>query len=304
MNKEVYRFLSVTSIVLLFFISSTYAQMANLKASISQIIENKNAKIGVAITGLSNRTDTLAVNGNEHFPMLSVYKFHLALNVLSKVDDGTFSLDQVIHIKEKELLPNTFSRLKEEHPTGGLDLNLRQLLTYSVSHSDNNACDILFKLVKGTKAVNAWIKEKGVEDVSIVYTEEEMHKDERTYYSNWTTPTAANSLLKIFYDSGIISRTSTDFLWQLMVNTSVGNNRIKGLMAGGEIVGHRPGTAGMNSIGINPGFNDIGIVSLPNGRSFAISVFISDSRESDAENAKIIAEIAKTAVDYFMLKDS
>lgn len=304
MNKELHKVLSVTGIAFLFFISSTYGQIEHLKAKINQVIENKDAKIGVAISGLNSITDTLVINGKKHFPMLSVYKFHLALHVLSKVDDGVFSLDQVIHIKEEELLPNTFSRLKEEHPTGGVDLSLSQLLAYSVSHSDNNACDVLFKLVNGTEPVNTWIKKKGVEDISIVYTEEEMHKDEKTYYGNWTTPAATNKLLKLFYDKKVLSPTSTDFLRQLMMKTSVGNNRIKGLLTGDELVGHRPGTAGINSKGINPGFNNIGIVSLSNGQCFAISVFISDSRESDAANANIIAEIAKITADYFMLKDS
>ncbi len=86
-----------------------------------------------------------------------------------------------------------------------------------------------------------------------------------------------------------------------MVNTSVGNDRIKGFLRD-ELVGHRPGTAGLNSQGINPGYNDIGIVSLSKGQGFAISVFISDSRETDAENARIIAEIANVAADYFASK--
>jgi beta-lactamase class A len=38
---------------------------------------------------------------------------------------------------------------------------------------------------------------------------------------------------------------------------------------------------------------------LPNGAYFIISVFVSDSKESDETNEKIIAEIAKAAYDFY-----
>jgi beta-lactamase class A len=43
--------------------------------------------------------------------------------------------------------------------------------------------------------------------------------------------------------------------------------------------------------------NDVGLVTLPNGRHLAISVFVSDSGANNAVREKVIAKVAKAAWD-------
>jgi beta-lactamase class A len=54
-----------------------------------------------------------------------------------------------------------------------------------------------------------------------------------------------------------------------------------------------------NSKGMRAAENDIGIIALPNGKHYAIAVFISNSYESYEENARTIAAISKFAWEYF-----
>jgi beta-lactamase class A len=62
-------------------------------------------------------------------------------------------------------------------------------------------------------------------------------------------------------------------------------------------------TSGTNkTTGITAAVNDIGIIFLPNGQHFFISVFVTNSKENAATNEKIIADIAKVTWDYFMTK--
>ena len=70
-----------------------------------RIIFTHKATFGVAIMG-TKREGTLLINSDIHFPMQSVFKFTIALVVLSEVDKGTLCLDQKIGIKESELLPD------------------------------------------------------------------------------------------------------------------------------------------------------------------------------------------------------
>ena len=44
-------------------------------------------------------------NGAQHFPMQSVFKFHIAIVMLSEIEKGKFTLDQPIEIKKTDLLP-------------------------------------------------------------------------------------------------------------------------------------------------------------------------------------------------------
>ena len=49
--------------------------------------------------------------------------------------------------------------------------------------------------------------------------------------------------------------------------------------------------------------NDIGIITLPNGKHYALSVFVSDSMESEETNTKIVADISKAVWDEFTKKN-
>jgi beta-lactamase class A/beta-lactamase class A VEB len=70
----------------------------------------------------------------------------------------------------------------------------------------------------------------------------------------------------------------------------------------GTVVAHKTGWSGTNKDGVTAAVNDIGIIFLPNGQHFAISVFVTNSKEDIATNERIIADIAKVAWDYFSTK--
>jgi len=289
----------IAVILLYFFTSPVFAQTDSLRDRIEQIISTKKAEVGVSILGIENK-DTLNINNSKHFPLQSVFKFHIALAVLKEVDKGKLSLNQKIYIQKSDLLPDTWSPLREKYLGGNVKVPLSEILKYTVSESDNNGCDILLRLMGGTKVVNDYIHKIGIKDVAIRANEEEMHQEWNVQFTNWTTPLAASQLLKIFYERKDLSKKSFDFLWKIMLETSTGKTRIKGQLPEGTLVAHKTGTSGINEQGITGAINDIGIVILPNGKHFAISVFVSNSSENTETNEKIIAEISKLTWDYYI----
>lgn len=292
----------LTGIGLFLFISNSFSQINLLRQKIENITAAKKANVGVAVYGIETN-DTMSFNGAGHFPMQSVFKFHIALAVLNQVDKGKLSLDQKIFIKKSELAAGTWSPLQKEYPQGNVTLSLRKIILYTVSQSDNNGCDILLRiLLGGTKVVNDYMHHIGIKDVSIKVSEKEMRKAWDVQFSNWTTPICATKLLLKFYEGKILSQKSDDFLMRIMKETSTGGKRIKGLLPHGTIVAHKTGTSDTNAEGITAAVNDIGIVTLPGGKHFAISVFVLDSKENEEENEKIIADISKAAWDYFLTK--
>ena len=279
----------------------SFAQIDKLRIQIEQITKNKHAKVGVAILGLDSK-DTLTVNGGEHFAMQSVYKFHLALAVLNKVDKGKLSLNQKVFVSKADIRPDTWSPLRDKYPNGNANITVSELLNYTVGQSDNNGCDILFKLVGGTNVVNKYIHALGIKDVAIVGTEAEMHADWNVQYANYSTPWAAAKLLEKYYKSHILSKNSQDFLWKAMVETTTGTTKIKALLPKIAIIAHKSGWSGSNIDGLTGATNDIGIVTLPNGKRFAIAIFVSNSMEKEIVNDGIIAEISKATWNYFISK--
>jgi beta-lactamase class A len=279
----------------------SYSQHDSLQLKIKQIVQSKNAEVGFAMLGIEDN-DSLSVNGNVHYPMQSVFKFHLALAILNVVDNGKLKLDQEIFIKKSDLLPNTWSPIRVKYPNGNVKLKLSEIITYTVSQSDNNGCDILFGLIGGPAKVNGFMHKSGIPDISVVATEAEMHKDWETQFRNWTTPEAVVQILKKFHNQKILSISSTSFLYKTMVETSTGPDRLKGKLPQGTQVAHKTGSSGSNEKGVTAAFNDIGIVTLPNGKHYAIAVFITNSKENDEANAAIIAEISKAVWDYYLTR--
>jgi beta-lactamase class A len=272
-----------------------------LRKKIEQIVSEKNAVVGVSILG-NNGKDTLSLQGDRRFPMQSVFKFHIALAVLSEIGKGKLSLDQIIVISKDELLPEDFwSPLRDENPNGG-SFTIAKLIQYSVSHSDNTACDILIRLIGTPKTVEEYIKKSGIDDIQITFNEKEMQAKWENMFQNWTTPKAANATLKLFYENkdNLLSKANYDFFWKTNKETTTGKNRIKGLLPEGTIVAHKTGWSGTNKeTGITAAVNNIGIVFLPNGEYFIISVFVSESKEDFDTNEKIIADIAKATYDFY-----
>ena len=97
------RLFRLVTLIFTFISVETFAQTTDaLRQKIQQIVSTKNAIVGVAIIGNDGK-DTISLNGEKHYPMQSVFKFHIALAVLSQIDRGKFSLDQNIEIQKKRL---------------------------------------------------------------------------------------------------------------------------------------------------------------------------------------------------------
>ncbi len=292
-------------ITLLFVVSTAFAQSTDsLKQKIQQVLSTKKAIVGIAITG-SNGKDTLSINGNMHFPMQSVFKFHIAISILSEIDKGKFSLDQKIKIEKKDMLPDLYSPIRNKYPNGGT-LTMSEILKYTVSESDNVGCDLLLRLIGGPKVVEDYFLKTNFNDISIKINEEVQQKSWDKQFENWTTPKAANEVLLQFYNNKTkrLSQKSYNFLWKIMKETSTGKARIKGQLPANTVVAHKTGTSGSNKEGLTAAVNDIGIVFLPNGNYFYISVFVTNSTENETTNEKIISDISKICWDYFSSKNN
>ncbi len=290
------------TLLILIMSAKTFAQSTELSQKIQKIVSTRDAIVGVSIIGGDGK-DTVSINGDRFFPMQSVFKFHIGLAVLSQVDKGMFSLDQIIEIHKDELLPGLYSPIREEYPDGA-NLKLSEVIQYTVSQSDNVGCDVLLRLIGGTKTVDDYFLNNNIKDVSIKFNEEEQQSDWDLQFQNRTTPNAASeTLAKFYYNEGrLFSEESYDFIWKTMKETETGANRIKGQLPEGTIVAHKTGTSGISKEGLTAAVNDIGIVFLPDGKYFYISIFVSNSRESAETNEKIIADIAKASWDYFTNK--
>lgn len=271
-----------------------------LQSQINSIVRQYQAKVGVCIIS-PDKKDTILVNNDVHYPMQSTFKFHIAAAMLAAIDKGQYKLEQKIKLTAGDLLENTWSPIREANKIGD-SISIAEIISYTVSQSDNNGCDILLRLLGGTDAVQQFINGIGISDFKIVANEADMHENDTIQFSNSSTPLSATSTLIKLYENNppILLKSSYDYLWKVMTETTTGTNRLKALLPQGTKIGHKTGSSGKNKNGIYDAINDIGIIFLPNGQPIYISVFITGSKESEATTERIMADIAKITYDHYL----
>lgn len=266
-----------------------------LKSEIEKITNGKNATVAVSVLDFETGK-SINVNGNKKLPMLSVFKFHIALAVLEQVDQGKLDLNQKILIKRSELLENTWSPIREKYPNGNVELPLSEIIKYTVAQSDNNGCDVLLRLIGGTVTVQNFMNEKEVKDFQIKFNEEDM-----TYQNmveNYSSSKSIVQLLHKFYQNKIVSKTSTDFLMKVMLETTTGENKLIAGLPKNTPTAHKTGSSGKNDDGLTIAENDMGIITLPNGNHYAICIFVINSTETKEVNEKTVADISKLTFEH------
>jgi beta-lactamase class A len=274
---------------------NAFAQSTSLKSKIDLIAKDAKGTVAVSIVNFETR-NTFAYNKTLHLPMQSVMKFPIAITVLHEIDEGRFTLDQLIPISKNDL-PKTYSPLRDKYPEGNVAVSIRALLSYMISLSDNNACDILLKTIGGTEKVNTYIHSLGVKNIAIKASEFEMAQGWSVQFTNWCDAEAMTQLLNLAFRPDFLSKANHAYLWKIMVETSTGPNQIKGLLPAGTIVAHKTGRSDTNEQGIAAATNDVGIITLPNSKHLIIAVFVSNSPVNLAVRESVIARISKAAYD-------
>ena len=269
----------------------------DLEQRLREIVSGKDAEVGIAV--IFNGKDTLTLNNDKQYPMMSVFKFHQALAVADHLAKSGNHLTDMIHVEPEDLQKDTYSPLRDKFPDGNFDISIAELLQYTLQLSDNNACDILFKYIADVKETDSFIRSLGPENFSISASEDDMHKDLNRCYDNWSTPLDAARLLEIFIAQDILQAEYADFIGEIMTECTTGQDRlVKPLLGTDAVIGHKTGTGDRNAEGKLIGTNDIGFVFLPDGSHYSVAVFVKDSGETPESTAKIIADISQAVYEY------
>lgn len=265
----------------------------SIENALQEYINGKDARIGVAV--IINGKDTVSVNGNRDFPMMSVFKFPLALTVVHWVDTNGMSLNDNVTFSENALNEDTYSPMLKKYGKSRNTMTIRELLEWSLAESDNNAADILLHRVGGTSGVTSIMRQMGISDEIVIgASEEDMHRDPYLSYLNRTTPLAMAQLFDKFNNEMRNASQSYSEISVMLEQCRTGLDRLAlPLLPTNAMIGHKTGTGFPTSEGRISAVNDCGYVNLSNGTRYSIAVFVADSGYDMAATSAIIAEISK-----------
>jgi beta-lactamase class A len=247
-------------------LAASSPSLQSLEQQLSYLVANKSADVGIAALDLSTG-ESISIQGNVAFPMASTVKVAVAALYLAQVDHGRRSLDDTINGQ-----------------------SARGLMRRMLVHSDNRATDILLRDLGGPRALHHWLQQNGVRGLRVDRNIATLLSDRRDLWDHRdsSTPMAMVDLLKRIYKAELIRPESRNYLLDLMAQCQTGKNRMRALLPSGTPVEHKTGT-------LNGLTDDVGFISLPDGRRIAVAIFA----RGGANRPRTIAEAARTIYDGF-----
>ncbi len=264
-------------------------QTPELKKEIEIIVGGKDLKLGFALYDFSTGK-SISINGNDKYPMQSVFKFPIGVALLDCVSRGEFSLSDSVTLTKADLLPDLWSPIRERWPEG-VRLPLVSVMTYMVAHSDNSATDFLIHKIGGVARIQDIVNRLGAKKINIRNTEAEIQGSWSVQFDNWTTPNAMVDFLRLMNDGKLLDKANTAVLWEIMASASSGS--VNRLVPKTVTFARKTGYSGANSQGIIAAQNDVGIIEFEDGRRVAYAIFLTDSTLGTDAGYDILAQIGK-----------
>jgi beta-lactamase class A len=306
--------------------------MDAIQQDFARLAKSVIGTVGVCIQHVESGR-RLDYNADAHFPMASAFKVPIAVYVLSLVDQGQLTLDQMIEVRPSDLCPGS-GTIQSLLYQPGLILSVQNLLELALVISDNTAADVLLRLAGGPLAVTEFLHAKGIEDIRVDRFTKHMVADKYGVVGlapsdDWslerfrklfdgltsdekqvaaarfaederdtTTPAAMVALLVQVNAKGLLASTSRDVLLGIMQRCQTGEGALKGMLPPGVMVAHKTGTLAEVVA------NDVGIITLPDDAGhLALAVCIKSTEalgEASSVCQRLIAHIARAAYDYFL----
>jgi beta-lactamase class A len=230
----------------------------------------------------------------------------VSIAAMDAVDKGKVSLSDRVTLTRSDL--TLFHQpIAAQILGGGYTTSLSDLMVKAITTSDNTANDKLMRAVGGPQAVRDMIKAKGLGAIRFYNGERALqsriagliwspsYSIGNAFYEardalppsvrksafnryvddpyDGASPTAIVNALARLKRGELLSDSSTQRLLDIMSHTRTGANRLKGGLARGWVLNHKTGT-GQVLGAKQAGYNDIGILTAPDGRSYSVAVMI------------------------------
>lgn len=268
---------------------------------LASVAEASQGRIGVAALDLATGR-TINVLGDQRFPMASTSKIAIAAVFMAGVEQGKWSLSSEFPTMVPVKSAPFSSAVAPVRP--GAYMTARELIEQMITRSNNYATDGLLKVVGGPRAVNDWVHNvAGIKDWNLDRDIATLVRDDGAINPaavidrrDSATPLAMVKLLTGIYKGQWLRPESRDVILGAMSRCRTGRHRIPAMMPEGVTISHKTGS-------LNNTSSDVGIVETPDGRAFAVAIYVTGQGSRPGREARI-AQIARTLYDGYLTESS
>jgi beta-lactamase class A len=286
-----------------------------------------DGEVGIAVRAI-NAGWTASFNGKRTFPQQSVSKTWVAAAVLDQIDQEKFKLSDQITLTAVDL--TIFHQpIRKRIGNGAYAASISELLTFAMTQSDNTANDALFRKVGGKAGVEDFLARKGLPSIQMSTGEIDLQMEiagmqwnprfsyGRTFWqvrenvpfdirsraitayvekpADGATPVAVVDALAMLKAGKLLSRASSDYMLNLMALSKTGPDRLRGNLPDGWQLAHKTGTGQVLKL-LATAYNDVGILTSPSGRQYAIAVMIAVTNRPVPERQALMHKAVQAVV--------
>jgi len=279
---------------------------AYIRARVDALGSEFNGRVGIAVQSIDDGWST-GWRAGELYPQQSVSKLWVAITALDAVDRRRVRLDDRVTLTRADLTLFHQPVAALVRKNGSHTTTVSELMFKAITTSDNTCNDKLMRVVGGSDAVRSMIAAKQLG--AIRFYDGERALQSRIAGLIWSpsysvgsafaqarnalpssvrkaafdryvqdpydgaAPSAIVAALARLKRGELLSPESTRRLLWIMGNTKTGANRLKGGLKPGWSLSHKTGTGQVYGP-YQAGYNDIGVLTAPDGRSYAVAVMI------------------------------
>jgi len=275
--------------------------LARLEAGIQRATRSVNATWGIYIKCLETNEE-IALNADQQMDTMSVIKIPLMAEAFRQAEAGKFALTDRVTLMEAAKRPGT-GTIQWLDP--GVQLTIKDLLTYMIIVSDNTATDLIYDRVGGPAPVNQLMANWGLSSIRATGTAEAWFQALRAAPSaevfhqqaknpfGLSTPRDMGRLLERMERGEAVSQNASEQMLQIM-RRQVYSSRLPRYVAGFRIA-HKTGDF-LPYIA-----NDVGILESTS-RRVVISVFTARHFGNGFALEDAIGRIAEMTASYFAVR--
>jgi beta-lactamase class A len=300
-----------------------------LDARIRELGRGFSGEVGIAVREVD--TDwTTEWNGERFFPQQSVSKFWVALTAFARADAGDLDLSQRVTVRREDL--TLFHQpIAGQIGTDGYTTTLENLIFRALTQSDNTCNDIVLRHAGGPAAVRAMIARNRIEGIRFGPGERLLQSGiaglqwrpalsvGRAFYAarnavpvdrrreaferyiddpiDGATPEGLVDGLTRLRRGELLSPASTERMIAIMSQTHTGRQRLTGGLAPGWRIAHKTGTGQVLGT-TQAGYNDIGILTSPDGRHYAVAVMIGRTATPLTTRMALMQNVTRAVIAY------
>ena len=257
-----------------------------LDTQIAALASAERGRIGVAALDLTSGR-TVAVMGDQPFPLASTGKVAIVATFLDGVDQGRF------HLYDQYPLMLPVPSHKFAGPVApvrpGPSYSAQELIELALTRSDNHATDALLAAIGGPQAVDRWLRHVGVGEMRLDRDIATLVRDDGAVnpattidVRDSTTPLAMVRLLSGLYEGQWLSPSSRDVLLGAMSRCQTGLRRMRAAVPEEALVGHKTGTLANTS-------SDVGMLRTPDGHTIAVAIYVTGQGSKPGRESRIQA---------------